>query len=150
MGQQGKPPTLTKMKLLAHAIDSHHWEQLCERSCSDNLQPKSKNKPKSTSETNSNPSNNPAQHTHFASTRNHTDTPATPSPSGNSIANKLGNDGKLTPEECQWCFDNDLCLYCGGTGHKSKDCKKTASSTSKARACVAQATEKDKEGPAEG
>ena len=26
MGQQGKPPTLTEMKLLAHAIDSHHWE----------------------------------------------------------------------------------------------------------------------------
>ena len=73
-----------------------------------------------------------------------------PSPSGNSIADKLGNDGKLTPKEHQQHFNNDLCLYCGGTGHKSKDCKKAALSTSKARTHVAQATEKDKEAPAEG
>ena len=120
MGQQGKPLTLTKMKLLAHAIDSRHREWLCERSHPNNPQPKPKNKPKSTSKNKSDPSNNPARHTCSASSSNHTDTPATPSPSGNSIANKLGNDGKLTPKECQWHFDNDLCLYCGGTGHKSK------------------------------
>ena len=73
-----------------------------------------------------------------------------PSPSRNSVANKLGNDGKLTPEEHQQCFDNGLCLYCGGTGHKSKDCKKAALSTSKVRAHAAGATEKDKGAPAEG
>ena len=110
MGQQGKPPTLTKMKLLAHAIDSHHWEWLHERSHSDNLQPKSDNKLKSTSKTKTNPSDNPARHTHSTSISNHTNTQVTPSPSRNSIANKLGNDGKLTPEERQWHFDNDLCL----------------------------------------
>ena len=70
MGQQGKPSTLTKMKLLAHAIDSHHWERLCERSHSDNLQPKPKNKLKSNSETKSDPSDNPARRTHSASTSN--------------------------------------------------------------------------------
>ena len=150
MGQQGKPPTLTEIKLLAHAIDFHHWEQLHERSCSDNPQPKSDNKPKSNSETKSDPSNNPARCTHSTSTSNYINTPATPSPSGNSVANNLGNDGKLTPKECQWHFDNDLCLYCSGTGHKSKDCKKAALSASKVRACVAQAMEKDKEAPTEG
>ena len=58
MGQQGKPPTLTEMKLLAHAIDSRHWEWLCERSCSNNPQPKSENKPKPNSKTKSDPSKN--------------------------------------------------------------------------------------------
>ena len=70
--------------------------------------------------------------------------------SGNSIADKLGNDGKLMPKEHQRCFDNDLCLNCGRTGHKSKDCKKAALSASKAKAHAAQAIEKDKEAPKKG
>ena len=103
------------MKLLTHAIDSHYWEWLHEKSCSNNPQPKSENKPKSNSKTKSNPSDNPARCTHFASTSNHTDTPATPSPSGNSVANKLDNDGKLTPKECQQCFltMNCVCIVVG-------------------------------------
>ena len=31
--------------------------------------------------------------------------------------------GKLTPEQCQYRFDNNLCMYCGKQGHKAIDCK---------------------------
>src|ERR1700730_9361615 len=40
------------------------------------------------------------------------------------LEGKLGADGKLTPEECQWCFDNNLCLFCGAAGHKANKCCK--------------------------
>jgi len=31
--------------------------------------------------------------------------------------------GKLTPEQRQYRFDNNLCMYCGKQGHKAIDCK---------------------------
>jgi len=31
--------------------------------------------------------------------------------------------GKLTPKQCQYCFDNNLCMYCSKQGHKAIDCK---------------------------
>jgi hypothetical protein len=41
----------------------------------------------------------------------------------NSIANLLGPDGKLKPEERQRRMDNNLCLRCGQAGHTVNDCK---------------------------
>src|ERR1700730_5907485 len=40
------------------------------------------------------------------------------------LEGKLGADGKLTPEECQRHFDNNLCLFCGAVGHKANECCK--------------------------
>src|ERR1700731_1182057 len=52
------------------------------------------------------------------------------SSSGNAKKSHLGQDGKLTPEECQWHFDNNLCLFCGAAGHKAnKCCKQTSQAT---------------------
>jgi len=31
--------------------------------------------------------------------------------------------GKLTPKQCQYHFDNNLCMYCSKQGHKAIDCK---------------------------
>jgi len=31
--------------------------------------------------------------------------------------------GKLTSEQRQYCFDNNLCMYCGKQGHKAINCK---------------------------
>jgi len=31
--------------------------------------------------------------------------------------------GRLTPEQHQYRFDNNLCMYCGKQGHKAIDCK---------------------------
>ena len=148
MGQQGKPANLPEIKTLAHAIDSCHWEWLhnkshCNKSApnKDNKsQQKSKKKPKTSSSnsTKQNPS---------ASTSSSNNKLAKPSASWTSISNKLGKDGKLSTEEHQRHFDNNVCLYCGSTGHKTADCKKAAASTSKAKAHVAAVKEKKKEEP---
>ena len=58
---------------------------------------------------------------------------------GSSDAKKshLGQDGKLTPEERQRRFDNNLCLFCGAAGHKANECRKR---TSRANASAARVT----------
>ena len=148
MGQQGKPANLPEIKTLAHAIDSHHWEWLHEKSCSDKPAPnkdnksqqKSKKKPKTSS-------SNSTKQNSSASTSSNNNKLAKPSAFSTSISDKLGKDGKLSAEEHQRCFNNNLCLYCGGTGHKTTDCKKVAAYTSKAKACAAAVKEKEKEEP---
>ena len=47
---------------------------------------------------------------------------------------KLRKDGKLTPQECQRHLDNKLFLFCGTTGHVTKDCPKSSSASAKAQA----------------
>ena len=41
------------------------------------------------------------------------------------------------PKERACHFANNLCMFCGGVGHKASECLKASSSTSKAKACVA-------------
>jgi hypothetical protein len=156
MGQQAKPDTLDAMKRLAHTIDSRHWEQIREKSRSGKgksddkpdksdkkSDDKSKNPPSATNNSNNNSNN---------SKGNKNNKPAkTPSTSGtststNPLAEKLGKDGKLTQQERQRRFDNNLCMFCGGVGHTAANCTKASSSAAKAKARSAQA--KDKESPA--
>ena len=150
MGQQGKPVTLEEMKHLAHSIDARHWERLREKSRAgknksdhsdkpDNKKSddKSKNPPSTSSNNNNNNSKN--------NKSNNNKSGKAPSTSGSSApaSDKLGKDGKLTPQERQRRFDNNLCLFCGGTGHTAKECPKSSSSASKAKARAAQAKEKE-------
>ena len=37
---------------------------------------------------------------------------------------KLGKDDKLTTNEQKQCLDNNLCMFCGGTGHFADKCHK--------------------------
>jgi hypothetical protein len=37
---------------------------------------------------------------------------------------KLDSSGKLKPEEQGWHMENNLCIFCGGQGHKTADCQK--------------------------
>jgi hypothetical protein len=150
MGQQGKPATLEAMKTLAHAIDSRHWERLREKSRSgkgkSDTHEKSDNKHShanksddknkaSTSGNNTNKNNN--------SNNNKSAKPASSSGNTASLSNKLGKDGKLTQQERQRRFDNNLCLFCGGTGHTAKNCPKSTSSAAKTKPRAAQAKEKE-------
>src|SRR6266481_228073 len=50
------------------------------------------------------------------------------------LSSKLGKDGKLMPQERQHCLDKNLCLFCGNSGHITKDCPKSSSASSKDRA----------------
>ena len=147
MGQQGKPDTLDKMRILAHSIDAWHWEQVREKSCSgpdksnnhnSNNSNKSDKKPQSN---NSNKSSNNKNQSKGSSNNSNNKKNDKSKTILNPLANKLGKDGKLTPQERQCCFDNKLCMFCGGTGHTTKDSPKSSSSASKARACAAQASD---------
>ena len=151
MGQQGKPDTLDKMKVMSHSIDARHWECVREKSRSgpnkSNNSNNSSNSNKSDKKSNSTPSTpNSSNKTPTKSPNNNKDNKnnklkSIPSP----LADKLGKDGKLTPQERQCCFDNNLCMFCGALGHTATNCTKASSSASKAWACATQASESKEE-----
>src|SRR5271169_4310762 len=116
MGQVGKPSTLEEMRTVAHSIDARHWERAHEKSRS--------NPDKTNTSSNNNGNKNEK-----------------PKSSANPLTDKLGKDGKLTPQERQRRFDNNLCMFCGGLGHTANACPKSSSSTSKAKARAAQASD---------
>ena len=157
MGQQGKPATLEAMKTLAHTIDSRHWERIREKSRankskSDNNDKsdkhhnhqhnKSDDKNKASTSGNNN-NNNKGNNSNSNNSNNKSAKPASSSGNTSSLSDKLGKDGKLTPQERQRRFDNNLCLFCGGTGHTATNCPKSSSSAAKAKARAAQAKPKE-------
>jgi len=144
MGQQGKPATLDAMKALAHSIDSRHWERHREKSRTEKSKPENKSDNKSDKKPNAPTSgnNNPNK---SKGNNNKSGKPSTSSGNSATLPDKLGKDGKLTPTERQRRFDNNLCMFCGGTGHTAKDCPKSSSSASKAKGRAAQVKEKEKE-----
>jgi hypothetical protein len=159
MGQQGKPATLDEMKTLAHSIDSRHWERLREKSRAGKGKSDKPDKPDAKSDDKSDdkgkkpPPGNNSNNNNNKGNKSNSGKPGKPSSSsGNSasISDKLGKDGKLTPQERQRRFDNNLCLFCGGVGHSAKDCPKSSSSAAKAKARAAQAKEKETPDPKKG
>ena len=52
------------------------------------------------------------------------------------LSDKLGKDSKLTSEERKHRFDQNLCMFCGSSGHKAKECLKSGSWAAKARAAT--------------
>lgn len=139
MGQQGKPGSLDAMKTLAHSIDSRHWERLREKS-------RSAKKPDNKSDNKSEDKKTPTSGNN-TNKQSNTKPDKSATSSGNSasasLPPKLGKDGKLTPQERQRRFDNNLCMFCGGVGHTARDCPKSTSSASKAKGRAAQAKEKE-------
>lgn len=150
MGQQAKPESLDAMKVLARTIDSRHWERLREKSRSgkgksddkpDNnksdKKPEDKKNPQSSNNNSNNSKNNKGNKPAKSASA------STSSASTNPLADKLGKDGKLTKEERQRRYDNNLCMFCGGVGHTAANCNKASSSAAKAKARAAQAKEKE-------
>ena len=56
------------------------------------------------------------------------------------LSDKLGKDGKLTSEEHKCRFDQNLCMFCGGSSHKAKECPKSGSQAAKARSATTTMT----------
>ena len=52
------------------------------------------------------------------------------------LSEKLRKDGKLTADEHKHRFDQGLCMFCGKSGHKAKECLKSGSQAAKARAAT--------------
>jgi hypothetical protein len=119
----GKPTSLERLKRLSLSIDARYWERRTESNregqhlTSKAPPPKSTPLPSPTTPRADNMSGRPK-----VTSGNNANAPPT---------DKLGPDGKLTAQEKQRCFDNQLCLFCGGEGHMAKSCPKSAA---KARA----------------
>jgi hypothetical protein len=127
----GKPSSLYDLRDLAEEIDKRYWDR--------KAQTDRRNKPASDAH------DKGAQKPFPAKTQR---SPAAPSAAANGkpkdkrydskpksdLAAKLGKDGKLTKEERQRRFDNNLCMFCGKPGHVAKDCYKAGANSSKARA----------------
>src|SRR5271169_2943761 len=147
MGQVGKPSTLEEMRTVAHSIDARHWEHAREKSRSNpdkaNTNTSSNKSDKKPSSGNNSGSNNKSSNNQSkdssSSSNNNGNKNEKPKSSANPLTDKLGKDGKLTPQERQRRFDNNLCMFCGGMGHTANACPKSTSAASKAKAGSAQA-----------
>src|SRR6202045_4282222 len=147
--------TLRRLREQASAIDSRYWAWQQEISRDSVKAPTPNNNKKETSD-NSKSSNPPsAAKSDKSSDKRQVNSRSNSGTSGSKPAGassnssdsgeakkphlegKLGADGKLTPEECQQRFDNNLCLFCGAVGHKANECHKW---TSWANANAAQVT----------
>ena len=148
----GKPTTLQALQDLVATLDQRHWERQSEISRdkrSANQQSTSNNKLTSSDNRNNNRSNNNPKPNAANNTQAKNKDQKKPQPlanassSGNktnSIADILGPDGKLKPEERQRRMDNNLCLRCGKTGHKVNDCPVVSKAKPKARAATVAST----------
>jgi hypothetical protein len=139
----GKPLTLPALRRLAQDIDSRYWARQEEIS-RDNRQPipAKKDRPEKSSDKRTDNHHTPKPPT---STPNHSGSSgnATASSKKPDLSSKLGKDGKLTPDERQRRFKLNLCLFCGGSGHTAKECPKSSSSASKAKARSAKAEDSE-------
>ena len=102
---------------------------------SGNLNKKDSNKSSNNSNTTSKPHNNPSSNNGSNSTLSKSTSKGSfkDKPKSN-IADKLGQNGKLTRDECDHHMKEELCLYCGEKGHVAHDCPKSAA----AKACAAK------------
>jgi len=138
----GKPLTLNGLRALCQEIDARYWERKDEISRTTKSQPTSSTPKPSNSRGNTPKSgqaktgNSPSS----ANTSGWSKTTSNQSSSGSKpdLTNKLGKDGKLTADERKRWLENNLCMFCGGTGHFADNCPKK-SKKAKARAAAVAA-----------
>ena len=127
----GKPATLTDLRTLAQNIDHRYWERKAEVT--------RESKPSS-----SNPHNKPSPSS-SSFQKSGTSSASTPKAFSSKKPNisHLLSEGKLTDSERQRRIKENLCMYCGASGHMAKDCRKRSSTTPKAKARAADVTPVD-------
>lgn len=147
----GKPTTLRTLQDLTAILDERYWERQTEISRdkrSTNNPNHSNNKPTSPDTRNDRSSNQASNgskpnHSNNNQSKNKDSKKLQPVANSsnqgnktNTIADILGPDGKLKPEERQRRMDNNLCLRCGKTGHKVNDCPVVTKPKPKGRAAT--------------
>lgn len=151
----GKPDSLRGMKKVAQTYDARHWERRSETTRRGNPASSNNNSAQTKGNAASTPKSNTASTPQTSSSNNNNNrnassgTPQRPANSsakaGNSggskpssskpdLSSKLGKDGKLTPQERERRIKAGLCLFCGQSGHMARDCPRSSSSASRARA----------------
>ena len=125
---------------MAQSIDGRYWEREEETWREGNTQPSEKKPDKSSNQQSS--SNNSKKDSKNNAKKNQSSNQGGSSSNSEKknpdLSNKLGKDGKLTQAERTRRFNNNLCLFCGGMGHTAKECPKSSSSVTKAKARAAQ------------
>ena len=149
MVHHNKLNTLSGLRKLIQAIDARYWERRGEVSHETHASGTS-----GTSRTSGNKSEQKSDSSKSDSTSGNSflqskqkdgksgtsiskDSPSELDEPASEYSSKLGKDGKLTPQEHQCHLDNNLCLFCGTSGHVTKDCSKPSSAA--AKACAAKA-----------
>ena len=135
---EGKPRTLREMKIKSQNIDARYWERVQERT-RESKQTQSTNPTKSANPTASaSTPTSTSQKSKSASGSGSEQKSSKPKDSKPTtprvdLTGKLDSRGKLTQQERQRRIDKNLCLFCGGSGHRTDTCPVKASSV-KARA----------------
>ena len=150
LATQPKYHRLKDLSAAAGVIDGRHWERKAEQERAEQLRRaagKGKETDKSDKSDKSGDKKNNNNNSNNGSSSKKSSGGGNPGHSGNSHSNDkpkktvdiskfLGKDGKLTPEERQRRITNNLCLRCGGSGHKADACPRGA----KARAAATEGT----------
>ena len=152
-----KPTGLLALQDLAATLDQRHWERQNEIShekrptnTSNNYHPNKKQADDKTDSNHSNqnhgnprssgnqqPSRNRDQkRPQVASTSTQSHSNSHSGNKTNALADILGPDGKLKPEERQRRLDKNLCLRCGQFGHMVPDCPPPSKAKAKGRAAT--------------
>jgi len=144
----GKPLTLHGLRALCQEIDACYWERKDEISRTTKTQSTSSpTKPSNSGGNSSNSSQEKSKTGNASSSANSGSSKTTSNQSSGSrpdLTNKLGKDGKLTTDECKRRLDNNLCMFCGGTGHFADNCpKKTKKAKARAAAITAESGKTD-------
>jgi len=145
----GKPLTLHGLRALCQEIDVHYWEHKDEISRTTKSQPTlSPTKPSNSGGNSSNSGQEKSKASNSSSSANSGSSKATSNQSSSGsrpdLTNKLGKDGKLTADERKRHLENNLCMFCGGTGHFADNCpKKTKKAKARAAAIAAESGKTD-------
>jgi len=146
----GKPLTLHGLRALCQEIDTRYWER------KDEISRTTKSQPTLSPTKSSNSRGNSSNSSQEKSKTGNSPSSANPSDSSKAISNqsssgsrpdltnKLGKDRKLTADERKQHLDNNLCMFCGGTGHFADSCpKKTKKAKARAVAIAAESSKMD-------
>ncbi len=140
----GKPTGLKALQDLVATLDQRYWERQSEinrdkKSASASVSTsaaKPTSSDKSSGGQQSNGSKQDNRHQGKKDQKKPATTAAPATSDKNTIANLLGPDGKLKPEERQRRMDNKLCLRCGKAGHMVPDCPIPSKPKAKGRAAT--------------
>jgi len=145
----GKPLTLNGLRALCQEINVCYWE------CKDEISRTTKSQPTSST---TKPSNSGGNTPKSGQEKSKTGNSPSSTNSGSSkmtsnqsssgsrpdLTNKLGKDGKLTADKCKRQLDNNLSMFCGGTGHFTDNCpKKSKKAKARAAAIAAESSKTD-------